>query len=249
MNNLNKIKFKDFITLQRGFDLPKKDMIEGSVPVIGSTSIIGYHNQFKISPPGVITGRSGSLGIIQYITKNYWPQNTSLWTKDFKGNLPRYVYYFLQTLDLKNFNSGAGVPTLNRNHLDTLEIQVHNYQDQEKIAAILSAYDDLIENNTRRIKILEEMAQALYREWFVEFRFPGHEDVEMVDDGCGRMILEGWGEVAYIIGGPLGLAPEVLARAECRLSFSKMTFPHQMMRVILLEQIYRGMRIMRKRIE
>ena len=61
-----------------------------------------------------------------------------------------------------------------------------------------------------------------------------------------RMILEGQKEVALVIGGPMGLAPEVLARAECRLSFSKMTFPHQMMRVILLEQIYRGMRIMRK---
>jgi 23S rRNA (pseudouridine1915-N3)-methyltransferase len=61
-----------------------------------------------------------------------------------------------------------------------------------------------------------------------------------------RMILEGRKEAAFVIGGPLGLAPEVLVRAECRLSFSKMTFPHQMMRVILLEQIYRGMRIMRK---
>ena len=62
----------------------------------------------------------------------------------------------------------------------------------------------------------------------------------------GRMVLEGQKEVAFVIGGPLGLAPEVLERADCRLSFSRMTFPHQMMRVILLEQIYRWMRIMRK---
>ena len=61
-----------------------------------------------------------------------------------------------------------------------------------------------------------------------------------------EMILEGQKGVTFVIGGPLGLAPEVLARADCKLSFSKMTFPHQMMRVILLEQIYRGMRIMRK---
>ena len=61
-----------------------------------------------------------------------------------------------------------------------------------------------------------------------------------------KLILVGRGDVAYVIGGPLGLAPEVLQRAECRLSFSQMTFPHQMMRVILLEQIYRGMRIIRK---
>ena len=62
---------------------------------------------------------------------------------------------------------------------------------QHKIAAILSAYDDLIENNTRRIKILEEMAQSIYREWFVNFRFPGHEKVKMVDSPMGK-IPEGW---------------------------------------------------------
>ncbi len=69
---------------------------------------------------------------------------------------------------------------------------------QRKIAAILSAYDDLIENNTRRIKILEEMAQTLYREWFVHFRFSGHEKVRMVDSPRGR-ISEGWGKIVLKI--------------------------------------------------
>jgi len=90
-------------------------------------------------------------------------------------------------------------------------------------------------------------------------RLAGHEGVVVALDREGRsldslqmagwlerMILEGQKEAAFVIGGPLGLAPEVLERAGCRLSFSKMTFPHQMMRVILLEQIYRGMRIIRK---
>lgn len=185
------MQFKDFITLQRGFDLPIKEIVNGSYPVVGSTSIIGYHNQYKILAPGVTTGRSGSLGIIQFIRENYWPHNTSLWVRDFKGNLPKYVYYFLQTLDLRQFNSGAGVPTLNRNHLDNLAIEIHHPSDQRKIAAILSAYDDLIENNTRRIKILEDMAQAVYREWFVHFRFPGHEGVRMVESEMG-LIPEGW---------------------------------------------------------
>ncbi|WRH67796.1 MAG: restriction endonuclease subunit S [Planktothrix sp. GU0601_MAG3] len=67
---------------------------------------------------------------------------------------------------------------------------------QEKIAAILSTYDDLIENNTRRIKILEEMARSLYREWFVNFRFPGHEQVKMVDSELG-LIPEGWEVVSF----------------------------------------------------
>ncbi len=76
---------------------------------------------------------------------------------------------------------------------------------QRRIASILSAYDDLIENNTRRIQILEAMAQAIYREWFVEFRFSGHEDVRMVDSALG-LIPEGWsvigiGEVVQTLGG------------------------------------------------
>ena len=162
MAKLRRILFKDFVVLQRGFDLPSKDMVDGPYPVFGSTSIIGHHNEYKIEPPGVVTGRSGSLGFVQYVREKYWPHNTALWVKDFKGNLPQYVYYYLQTLDLKRFNSGAGVPTLNRNDLDTLEIAVHALSSQHKIAAILSAYDDLIENNTRRIKILEEMAQMIY---------------------------------------------------------------------------------------
>ena len=166
-------------------------MNPGTYPVIGSTSIIGYHDEFKVDPPGVVTGRSGALGNVQYIPVKYWPHNTSLWIRDFKGNFPRYVYYFLQTLGLQHFNSGAAVPTLNRNDLDALQLKVHTLPTQRKIAAVLSAYDGLIENNTRRIQILEEMANAMYREWFVEFRFPGHEGVPMVKSELG-LIPQGW---------------------------------------------------------
>jgi len=188
---MNQIKFKEFVTLQRGFDLPRSQMVEGEFPVIGSTSVIGYHNEYKKEAPGVITGRSGSLGSVQYITLKYWPHNTSLWVKDFKGNFPRYVYYFLKTLPLASYNAGAGVPTLNRNHLDNIEIKAHDLPNQLKVASALSAYDDLIENNTRRIQILEEMCQRIYREWFVDFRFPGHEKVIRVDSSIGS-IPSGW---------------------------------------------------------
>ena len=190
---MHRIKFKDFITLQRGFDLPKKDRIDGHYPVVASTSIAGYHNEFKVEPPGVTTGRSGSLGEVLYLEEKFWPLNTSLWVKDFKGNLPHYVYYFLKTLNLQDYNSGAGVPTLNRNHLDSIEIDVHDENEQRKIASILSAFDDLIENNTRRIAILEEMARLIYREWFVLYRYPGHENDRLVDSGTELgEVPEGW---------------------------------------------------------
>ena len=187
----NKIVFKDFVTLQRGFDLPAQQRIDGEYPIIASTSVTGFHNEWKVDPPGVVTGRSGALGEVQYVTKRFWPLNTALWVKDFKGNHPRFVYYKLKTLDLKRFNSGAGVPTLNRNDLDTLELEVPDLRTQCRIASILSAYDDQIENNMRRIAILEEMARRIYEEWFVRFRFPGHEKVKMVESELG-LIPYGW---------------------------------------------------------
>lgn len=206
---MNNIEFKDFIQLQRGFDLPEQNRKAGNVPIVAATSIIGYHNEVKVKAPGVVTGRSGALGEVQFINEDFWPLNTTLWVKDFKGNDPKYVYYFLKTIDFKRFNSGAGVPTLNRNDLDTLEIQIHPYEIQQKIAKILSNYDDLIDNNNKRIKILEEMAQKIYKEWFVDFKYPGHETATFKDTELGK-IPNDWKYKAlkdvltYSIGGGWG---------------------------------------------
>ena len=183
----SELQFKEFVTLQRGFDLPKSQMETGDVPVLGSNSVIGFHNVAKVEGPGVVTGRSGSLGQVQYVEQPYWPHNTALWVKDFKGNNPRFVYYKLKTLNLERFNGGVSVPTLNRNVLDLLRIRVPRLREQTRIASILSAYDDLIENNQRRIRLLERSARLLYREWFVLFRFPGHERVRVIDG-----LPEGW---------------------------------------------------------
>ena len=82
-------------------------------------------------------------------------------------------------MHLEQYNAGAGVPTLNQNHLQRLKIVVHDIDEQKKVADILSTYDNLIENNNKRIKLLEQMAENLYKEWFVRFRFPGYENVEL----------------------------------------------------------------------
>ena len=194
--NRRSLRFKDFVTLQRGFDLPKSQMDDGDVPVLGSQCVIGFHNEAKVKPPGVVTGRSGTLGLVQYTDQPYWPHNTALWVRDFKGNDPRFVYYKLQTLHLERFNGGVSVPTLNRNVLDTLSLEVPVLSEQKHIASILSAYDDLIENNRRRIQLLEQAARLLYKEWFVHLRFPSHEHIKIKDG-----VPEGWerkplGEVA-----------------------------------------------------
>ena len=105
----------------------------------------------------------------------------------------RFVYYILKTQKekIRSIAGGAATPIVNKTAFSNIVIQVPPLPNQCKIAGILSSYDDLIENNTRRIKILEEMARTIYREWFVNFRFPGHEKVNIVDSAVGE-IPEGW---------------------------------------------------------
>ena len=175
MKTLKEINFNDFVKLKRGYDLPNDKIVDGKYPVVASTSIKAFHKEYKVLPPSVVTGRSGSLGEVQFIDMPCWPLNTALYVKNFNKNNPKYVYYFLKMIHLENFNSGAGVPTLNQNHLHKLKIKVHSEKEQQQIAEILSAYDDLIETNNQRIATLEQLAQQIYKEWFVRMRFPGWE--------------------------------------------------------------------------
>ena len=117
---------------------------------------------------------------------------------------PFFVYYVLKNAlpRLRAIAGGVATPISNKGIFSEMKLSVPPLPTQRKIAGILSAYDHLIENNTRRIAILEEMAQAIYREWFVHFRFPGHESVRMVESELG-MIPEGWevmklGDVALV---------------------------------------------------
>jgi type I restriction enzyme, S subunit len=180
-------RLTDMLTLQRGFDLPEPRREEGSVPVLASTGIVGFHSEKRVDGPGVVIGRSGSIGGGQYIADDFWPLNTTLWVKDFKGHNARFVYYLLRTIDFTVFNAGAGVPTLNRNHLESLLVPVFDPRAEARIADILSAYDDLIENNRRRMALLEGAARELYREWFVRLRFPGCEHSRIINS-----VPEGW---------------------------------------------------------
>lgn len=198
-----KVKFADFIMLQRGYDLTRAQFKIGDYPVVSSTTIMGFHNEYKANAPGVVIGRSGTLGEVQFVNQNYWPHNTALYVKDFKGNVPRFVYYFLKNFGTEMAGGGSAVPTLNRNNLNILDIAIPNIKTQRRIADILSAYDDLIENNQKQIKLLEEAAQRLYKAWFVDFE--PFRDGEFVDSELGP-IPAGWrigtfGEISRISSG------------------------------------------------
>ena len=105
---------ESILTLQRGFDLPTQERLEGNVPIYGSTGVLGYHSIDKVKAPGVVTGRSGTLGEVQYVTEDFWPLNTSLWVKEFKGIPPLFALFLLREMNLKQYNGGSSVPTLDR---------------------------------------------------------------------------------------------------------------------------------------
>lgn len=149
-------KIKDIAPLQRGFDLPSTELIKGEYPVVYSNGIQNYHSCFKVNGPGIITGRSGTIGKIHYVEGKYWPHNTSLWVTDFKGNEAKFIYYFFMKLDFTKFNAGSTVPTLNRNDVHDLKRIIPSLPEQQKIADYLSTIDT-------KINLLEEKKEQLMR--------------------------------------------------------------------------------------
>lgn len=116
------LRLDGLLTLQRGFDLPKPSRVDGSHPILAASGLNGWHSESKVTGPGVTTGRSGVLGQVFFVDRDFWPLNTSLWVKEFKRSNPWHAYFLLQTLDLAQFNAGSAVPTLNRNHVHSLPI-------------------------------------------------------------------------------------------------------------------------------
>ena len=186
----------DLLTLRYGTGLPSRRRRPGPYPVYGSGGIIGYHDEPLVPGPGIIVGRKGSIGTVHYEGRSFFPIDTVFFVelKDPEVDL-RYVYYMLKASALYTLNTDAAVPGLNRDVAHRQVFGTPPFPVQRKIASILSAYDGVIENNLRRIQILEEVAQLVYREWFVKFRFPGHEKVRMVDSPLGK-IPETWKETA-----------------------------------------------------
>lgn len=137
--------FSDFIELHRGYDLPKaKRNADGLVPVIAAGGYDGFHDAAKVQGPGVITGRSGTLGSVYFNTTDFWPLNTTLFVSNFKGNDPLFVYYYLKTMDLGRYATGTTVPTLNRNHLDQIKVNIPDLAQQREIANKLNLFDEKI---------------------------------------------------------------------------------------------------------
>ena len=165
---------------------------EGRYPVYGSNGIIGGCDEFRYEN-GVIIGRVGAYcGSVAYCPEKFWASDNTLVVFPASERFDtKFLFYLLTDAKLSRYAGGAAQPLVTQTVLKQAEVTVPALLVQRHIAGILSAYDDLIENNQRRIKVLETMARALYREWFVEFRFPGHERLPRVASPLGD-IPQGW---------------------------------------------------------
>lgn len=126
-------KFKEVMILQRGHDLPIQNRKSGDIPILSANGITGNHNISKVDGPGIVTGRSGTIGKVHYIEQPYWPLNTSLYVKEMYNNIPKFLYYFLINYNLKRFSTGTGVPTLNRNDVHSITVTIPSVDEQKKL--------------------------------------------------------------------------------------------------------------------
>ena len=160
----------DIVTFKRGYDLPKDKMNKGNYPVVGSNGIIGYHDEFTTESPGITIGRSGNVGKPFIVKEASWSHNTTLFVEKFKNVDPYFVYYYLKTIDLKQFAGGSAVPTLNRNHIHPIDIRIpEDIIEQKKISTVLLTIDEKISVLHKINKNLFNIASSLQIDWMVNF--------------------------------------------------------------------------------
>jgi len=186
-----------------------KDVKDGWIEYSGARQItekdyLDTHKRTQLEPNDILITNSGTIGRMVLVndvpetSRTTFQKSVAIIKPNLEKVFPQWFFYSLlaNRETLVSWAGGTAQKNLLLRDLRAFEINISPFPTQQKIATILSAYDDLIENNLRRIKILEEMAQTLYREWFVKFRFPGHQKVKMVDSPLGK-IPEGW-EVATL---------------------------------------------------
>jgi type I restriction enzyme S subunit len=165
----------EVVTFQRGFDLPHRSRASGAVPVVSSAGVSDFHAFSMVQPPGVVTGRYGTIGEVFFVEQEFWPLNTTLFVRDFHGNEPLFVYYLLQRFDFKTFSGKSGVPGVNRNELHREPVSLpSNTSEQQTIAAALGHVDALLHGLDQLIAKKRDLRRGAMQQLLTgQTRLPG----------------------------------------------------------------------------
>jgi len=198
MSEWKKYKLSELVEIKYGKD--HKHLADGEIPLYGSGGIMRYVDTPLYEQESILIPRKGTLSNLFYLNIPFWSVDTMFYTKIKEGNNGKYLYYLLKSMDLASMNVGSAVPSLTTEVLNKVEINIPDIATQTQIAQILTSLDDKIELNLQMNQTLEAMAQAIFKEWFVDFNFPGF-DGELVDG-----LPKGWrmgelGEIMYVQNG------------------------------------------------
>ncbi len=158
-------RLRQFFTLQRGFDITKDQQREGQIPVVSSGGISSFHDEATGRGPGVLVGRKGTAGAVHWVDTDYWAHDTTLFVNEFKGNVPRFIYHLMGTLDLGRFDTGSANPTLNRNVIHPEPVVIPPPEEQGSICAAIDKtipdVDSTIVHSDGEIELLNEYRTCL----------------------------------------------------------------------------------------
>ncbi len=178
---MKRCKIRNLVDIKKGDYITKNKSNEGDYPVIlGGKEPAYYIDKYNHVGKAIVISRSGaSAGYVSFWNEPIFITDGFL-VEPKEGFSHEYIYYVLKSrqTQLHNMQNGSAIPHITPTLINMLDVDLHEKKDREIIVSILLSYDEIIENNNKRIKILEQMAENLYREWFVRFRFPGHENVE-----------------------------------------------------------------------
>jgi type I restriction enzyme, S subunit len=181
-------RLKSVATLQRGYDLPHRERKAGVIPIITSSGFGPTHSEARVAGPGVVTGRYGTIGEVFVVEEDFWPLNTTLYVKDFHGNVPQFVAYLLRTIDFNSHSGKSGVPGVNRNDLHEIEVKVPPVTEQRAIATALSDVDALLAKIDQLIAKKRDLKQAAMQQLLTgQTRLPGFSgewEVKRLGDVC-----------------------------------------------------------------
>jgi len=193
MSEWKEYKLSDLMEIKYGKD--HKHLADGSYPLFGSGGIMRYFEKSIYEEESILIPRKGTLGNLFYVNEPFWSVDTMFWSKIKQDKvLPKYLYYALKTYNLAELNVGSAGPSLTTEVLNKVDVTIPNIEIQSAIAEILSSLDDKIELNNKINQELENLAQTLFKRWFIDFEFP-NENGEPYKSSGGEMVESELGEI------------------------------------------------------